>query len=128
MAQVTRYHKSWYYNDLGNLGGYISTLRSKITSGAIVYQGDIQTLINLINNAIGHYHTYDDLYQIATYGNNGDRNTYIRDSSTGGYSNNPGALGGVSTTTTITAGKHNEMAGAMRAYGYHNHAIDDRTG
>lgn len=133
MAQVTRSPKSWSYADVGNLNYYIGVLRNNIKANAVITYSDLQTLINLINNAIGHYHTYDDAYQLATYGNNGDRNNYYRDTSTytaysvsgqGGMS----GIGGVSTSTTITAAKHNEMAYNMRVYGYHTHQIDDRTG
>lgn len=130
-AQVARTHKAFGYGGLAELNYYISLLRSKITTGSIIYGSDIQNLINMVNAALGHYHTYDDLYQIATYGNNGDRNTYTRDSNTYRLASSitggtPSDIGGITTTSSITAAKHNEMAGGTRAYGNHFHSIDDR--
>lgn len=133
MATVGRNPKSWSYSDLANLNYYIGQLRSNINPGQIIYQSYMQTLINLVNAAAGHYHTYDDLYQTASYGNNGDRATYIRDTNTGAAWGLPAqataySVAAVTTTTTITASTHNQLAQNIRIYGYHNHSIDDRTG
>lgn len=102
----------------------IGTLRANIASNNTITSSDINNLISLINNWLGHYHTYDDAYQLATYGNNGDRNNYYVDKSS---STIGGSIGGISSGDSISASKHNEMRNNVAALASHTHSIDDRT-
>jgi hypothetical protein len=103
----------------------ITTLRGSIAAGNDINASDITSLINLTNSWLGHFHTYDDAYQLATYGNNGDRNNYYEDK-------NAAAIGGsiseVTAGDVIFAAKHNEIRTSIAALGSHSHTIDDRTG
>ena len=121
MAQTERSPKANNYPSNAPITG----LRSQIAPGQTVDAADINGLIDLINGWIGHTHTYDDAYQLATYGNNGDRTNYYEDKTTA----NTGlsTINQVSTGTTITAAKHNEMKDRCNSMRGHNHSIDDRT-
>jgi hypothetical protein len=121
MAQSERTPKSNSYPSNAPIAG----LRGQIAVGQTVDAADINGLINLINGWIGHTHTYDDAYQLATYGDNGDRTNYYEDKTT----SNTGlsTIGGVSAGTTITAAKHNEMKDRCNSMRGHNHSINDRT-
>jgi hypothetical protein len=102
----------------------ISSLRSTVTSNATITASDVNNLISLINNWLGHYHTYDDAYQLATYGNNGDRNNYYVDKNSATVG---GGVGGISAGDSIFASKHNEMRNSVASLASHTHSIDDRT-
>ena len=121
MAQTERSPKTNNYPSNSPISG----LRSQITSGATVDAADINGLINLINGWIGHTHTYDDAYQLATYGNNGDRTDYYVDKTTNytGFA----YINGVTSSNIITAAKHNEMRDRCNSLRGHSHSIDDRT-
>jgi hypothetical protein len=127
MATVERTAKSISWTNLGNLGTDIANLRAVIASGQTINASNINSLSTLMNWAMGHYHTYDDAYQLATYGNTGDRNNYYRDTSTGSPANRPGDLGGVSAGSDITASHHNEMRNRAEFLRFHYHQVDDRT-
>jgi hypothetical protein len=100
-------------------------LRNEIRSGQRIDAQDIVSLINIINDWIGHTHTYDDAYQLATFGNNGDRNDYYEDKTT---SNTLIAwVPSVSSGNLIQAGTHNAMRNACNSLRGHSHNIDDRT-
>ena len=121
MAQTERSQKSNSYPS----NNPISWLRSQISSGATVDAVDINGLIDLINGWIGHTHTYDDAYQLATYGNNGDRTDYYEDKTTS--NTNLSTIGQVSAGSSITAAKHNELKDRCNSLRGHAHTIDDRT-
>ena len=103
----------------------IASLRSQIVAGASIDATDINGLITLINGWIGHTHTYDDAYQLATFGNNGDRTNYYEDKTTNytGFA----FVGTVASGNTITAAKHNEMKDRCNSLRGHSHSINDRT-
>lgn len=128
MAQTLRNAKALVYTDSGNQAANISALRGSIATGNTCTASNINTLIGMINNMLGHYHTYDDAYQLATYGNTGDRNNYYEDKNTDRGNSFPSNIGTIDSSTTITAAKHNEMAGACRTIRDHSHNINDRTG
>ena len=121
MAQTTRTPKANNYPSNSPIAG----LRSQITAGASIDATDINGLINLINGWIGHTHTYDDAYQLATYGNNGDRTNYYEDKTTGNTALS--TIGQVSSGSTVTAAKHNEMKDRCNSLRGHSHSINDRT-
>lgn len=121
MAQTERSPKTNNYPSNAPIAG----LRSQITSGASVDAADINGLINLINGWIGHTHTYDDAYQLATFGNNGDRTNYYEDKTTANTALS--TVGQVSSGSTITAAKHNEMKDRCNSLRGHSHVINDRT-
>jgi hypothetical protein len=75
----------------------------------------------------GHVHTYDDAYQLATFGNTGDRNNYYEDKNTNSIDQVVSAPTNTASNTTITASRHNELRTAINILAYHYHGIDDRT-
>ena len=103
----------------------ISGLRNNIQAGNTINSSDINSLIGLINGWLGHYHTYDDAYQLATYGNNGDRNNYYEDKSAASIG---GSVTSITSGETISADKHNSMRDNVAALASHTHSINDRTG
>ena len=123
MAQVERNDKALTYTGSGTISTVITTLRTNIQAGKLIRAADMDSLGALINNMLGHYHTYDDAYQLATYGNNGNRNNYYEDKNTD-------PLGGsvsASHSGTITIASYNEKAQKIRALQSHSHTINDRT-
>ncbi len=76
---------------------------------------------------IGHYHTYTDRYQEATFGNNGDRNLYEESKSTAAPSGVTGSIGSIGAGDVVLASKHNELSTNSRVLQGHLHSIDDRT-
>lgn len=121
MAQTERSPKTNNYPD----NSVVSGLYANFVSGRTVYAADINLLIGMINAWIGHTHTYDDGYQLATFGNNGDRADYYEDKTT----QNSGlpTMNGVSAGDTVTAAKHNEMKDRCNFLRVHDHTINDRT-
>ncbi len=108
-------------------GNTVNSLKASMVSGALITASHVQTLIDMYNTMIGHYHTYTDRYQEATFGNNGDRNLYEESKNTGAPINIGSSIGGINSSTTITASKHNELAYNSRVLQSHYHQIDDRT-
>lgn len=121
MAQTERSPKSNSYPDNTPISG----LRSQIAAGQTIDAADINSLISLINGWLGHTHTYDDAYQLATYGNNGDRTNYYEDKTTSQFTSS--RIGQVSVGSNITASKHNEMKDWCNSLRGHAHNINDRT-
>lgn len=127
MATTERTHKALNWTNSGSQAGEIASLRAAIQSGNVVYANDLNRIANLINNMNGHYHTYDDAYQLATYGNNGDRNNYYRDTNTNSIDSYITAPNTTASNTNITASRHNELRNAINDLRLHYHGIDDRT-
>jgi hypothetical protein len=128
MATTERTAKALNWTNSGSQAGEISSLRAAITSGSTIYANDLNRIGTLINNMNGHYHTYDDAYQLATYGNTGDRNNYYEDKNTNSIDAVVTAPTNTASNTTITASRHNELKDAVNAIAWHYHGIDDRTG
>jgi len=128
MAQSERNAKGLTWTNSTSQAGEIASLRTAIDAGNTIFANDINRVATLINNMNGHYHTYDDAYQLATYGNTGDRSNYYEDKNTG----TPDAVNNVTTDTasnsSITATRHNELATAINTLRSHYHEINDRTG
>jgi len=127
MAQTERNPKSITWSGLGSLATDIANLRAVIAADQIISASNLNTLSALLNNAMAHYHTYDDAYQLATFGNNGDRNNYYEDKSSNPPALRPGNLAGVTAGNAITATDHNNMRNAATFLRTHYHSIDDRT-
>lgn len=102
----------------------VTTLRTKIASTNVITADDMNTLIALINNWVGHYHTYDDYYQIANFGNSGDRTNYIEDRNT--TSSFGAAVSSVAVDTLVEVATHNSMVNRVTEMSNHNHNIYDR--
>lgn len=119
----------------GIAGGYdvnasqntINYLKGVMVAGAIINASDINSLISLWNSFNSHYHQTSDAYQLATFGNNGDRNNYYQTTNTDGP-NLPGDIGGVNNSTVIAATKINELINGMANGANHSHTWPDRTG
>jgi len=127
MAQTERNPKSITWTGLGSLATDIANLRNVIASGQDISAANINSVAALLNNALAHYHTYDDAYQLATFGNNGDRNNYYEDKSSNPPSFRPGDRASVTAGTDITASHHNDLRSAAEFLRTHYHSINDRT-
>jgi hypothetical protein len=134
MATTERTAKALTYTGSGSQAAEIASLRTAISSGNTIFANDLNRIGTLINNMNGHYHTYDDAYQLATYGNTGDRNNYYEDKNTGTFiwSGDVGlTITNVETNTAantaITVTRHNELKQAINLLRSHLHQIDDRT-
>lgn len=103
----------------------INNLRGSMVAGAIITASDVQTLIGMYNTMIEHFHTYTDRKQEATFGNNGDRNLYEESRDTTNPTGATGSIGNVTSSTTITAAKHNELAFKSVVLQNHYHQISD---
>jgi len=128
MATTERLAKALTYTGSGSHAAEIASLRAAIASGQTIYANDLNRIATLINNMNGHTHTYDDYWQIPTFGNNGDRTTYGPEDKT---TNNIDQVYDVSTNTAtgaeISAARHNELQFSLNVLAYHVHGIDDRT-
>lgn len=105
----------------------ITSLRASIQSGGLIYANDMNRIANLINNMNGHYHNYTDMYQTATYGNNGDRGTYTEGKNTNSIDAANYVGNGTAAGTDVSAARHNELRDAVNQLRVHYHGIDDRT-
>ena len=128
MAQTQRTAKALVWTNSGSQAGEIASLRSAVSAGNTIFANDLNRIATLINNMNGHYHTYDDAYQLATYGNTGDRNNYYVDKNTNSIDATTSAPTNTAANTNITATRHNELASAINQLRVHYHGIDDRTG
>lgn len=124
------------YNNAYVDNGSIAVMRENIQTGNVINYADISLLAGLIYNWLGHYHTYDDAYQLATYGNSGDRTNYYEDKASGSVNNGTSTTSWPSAQTgkypsgigaTITAEYHNAMRADIAALASHSHEINDRT-
>ena len=105
----------------------INRVRENIETGNVIDAEDINDIIDLMNAWDNHTHTYTDFYQLATFGNNGDRNTYQESKTTGQHDQNSSNVGTISRGNIITASKHNEMKNVVNKLRVHFHNINDRT-
>jgi hypothetical protein len=128
MAQDQRNAKAINWTDSGSQAAEIASLRSAVAAGNTIFANDLNRIATLINNMNGHVHTYDDAYQIATYGNTGDRGSYYVDKNTNSINASINAPTNTASNTTITASRHNELRAAINELRVHVHGIDDRTG
>jgi hypothetical protein len=127
MAQTERTAKAINWTNSGSQAGEIASLRNAVAAGNTIFANDLNRIATLINNMNGHTHTYDDAYQLATFGNNGDRGNYYRDTTTNSIDAVVSAPTDTASNTTITASRHNELRAALNVLAYHFHGIDDRT-
>jgi hypothetical protein len=104
----------------------LASLRTAISAGNTIFANDLNRIGTLINNMNGHYHTYDDAFQLATFGNTGDRNNYIQDRSTNSIDATTTAPTNTTANASITASRHNELRDAINQLRVHFHGIDDR--
>jgi hypothetical protein len=127
MAQTERTAKALSWTNSGSQAAEIASLRSAVAAGNTIFANDLNRIATLINNMNGHVHTYDDAFQLATFGNNGDRNNYIEDKNTNSINAVINAPTNTASDTTITASRHNELRAAINELREHFHGIDDRT-
>ena len=127
MAQTERNAKALNWTNSGSQAAEIASLRAAVAAGNTIFANDLNRIATLINNMNGHVHTYDDAYQLATFGNTGDRNNYYEDKNTNSIDQVVSAPTDTASNTTITASRHNELRTAINILAYHYHGIDDRT-
>lgn len=133
-AQTARTQKSFTLTNAGDWSTLIANMRANINAGNTITAADVNTVIEMTNNMLGHYHTYDDAYQLATYGAGygqwpgaGDRTNYYENKSTNRGVGFPADITKVTADSLITVTKHNELASASRSMRGHDHDINDRT-
>ena len=127
MAQTEKNFESLTFTDSGSLATEIATLRTNIQAGNNIVATDLNRIGTLINNLNGHYHTVQDAYQLATFGNNGDRGNYFETKNTSVPDQVFAAPTDTAANTTITASRHNELKDSINAVRQHYHEINDRT-
>ena len=127
MATTERNAKALNWTNSGSQAAEIASLRGAVSAGNTIFANDLNRIATLINNMNGHVHTYDDAYQLATFGNTGDRNNYYEDKNTNSIDEVVSAPTNTASNTTITASRHNELRTAINILAYHYHGIDDRT-
>jgi hypothetical protein len=127
MATTERTANSLTFTGSGSQAVEIASLRTAISSGSTIFANYLNRIGTLINNLNGHYHNYDDAYQLATYGNNGDRTNYVESKDTGGPDAVTAAPTNTAADTSITASRHNELKDSINQLRQHFHSIDDRT-
>jgi hypothetical protein len=125
MAQTERTAKALSWP--GSQAEEIVSLRNAVSAGNTIFANDLNRIATLINNMNGHVHTYDDAYQLATFGNTGDRGNYYVDKNTNSIDATTSAPTNTASNTTITASRHNELRAAINELRVHSHGIDDRT-
>ena len=128
MAQTEKNFESLTFTNSGSLATEIATLRTNIQAGNNIVATDLNRIGTLINNLNGHYHTVQDAYQLATFGNNGDRGNYFETKNTSAPDAITSAPTDTASNTTITATRHNALANALNELRSHYHTINDRTG
>lgn len=127
MAQREQTATALVYTDSATQSAEIASLRTAVQTGNTIFAADLNRIGTLINNMNGHYHTYTDAYQLATYGNNGDRTNYTESKNTNSIDSVTTAPTNTAANTTITASRHNELRVAINNLRSHLHGIDDRT-
>jgi hypothetical protein len=105
----------------------LASLRTAVAAGNTIFANDLNRIGTLINNMNGHYHTYDDAYQLATFGNTGDRTNYIENKNTNNIDDVASAPTNNQADTLITASAYNELVTAINELRVHFHGINDRT-
>jgi hypothetical protein len=127
MAQSEVTQSNLYFTGAASQAGEITSLRAAIASGSTIYANDLNRISTLINNMNGHYHNYTDIYQLANYGNTGDRTNYFEFKDTSGPDSTITAPTDTAANTAITASRHNELKDSINTLRNHYHSIDDRT-
>ena len=127
MAQTEKNFESLTFTNSGSLATEIATLRTNIQAGNNIVATDLNRIGTLINNLNGHYHTVQDAYQLATFGNNGDRGNYFETKNTSAPDAITSAPTDTASNTTITATRHNALATSVNELRAHYHTINDRT-
>jgi hypothetical protein len=127
MAQTQRNAKALVWTNSGSQAAEIASLRSAVAAGNTIFATHLNRIATLINNMNGHYHTYDDAYRLATFGNTGDRGNYYVDKNTNSIDAVTSAPTNTASDTTITASRHNELRDAINQLRVHLHGINDRT-
>lgn len=127
-AQVARNQNDLIFTNEGSWTAIISTLRSYFVAGNTIQAAHLTYLRDRMNEMLGHYHNYTDAYQLATFGNNGDRtNFYVSGGTNTSRSNefSSDISTTYSTSQTVTASHHNELALRSRQLVSHAHPIAD---
>lgn len=134
IAQRQQLPDSITFTDSAGQALIISRLRIDIDVGKKIYASDLNKITDMINNMNGHYHTYTDAYQLATYGapygnsspSAGDRTNYTR-AVNSSAPNSITTVTGVTAGQSITASKHNDLSAAINKLRSHNHTVSDQS-
>jgi hypothetical protein len=134
MPQRLADQKSFTFANKSSQATAIASLRANIQKDKKIFRSDINAIVGLINDMLGHYHTYDDRIQnreiFGEFGNNPgvrDNTVYVAERATATGTSFPGALGTIPANTKIQAAAINAGLAALRAMGSHTHVITDQT-
>jgi hypothetical protein len=131
MSQTQRQPSLNYYptSYQTNYSVDLNRIKSNIRTGAVITASDINTLGTLLNSWSSHYHTYTDVYSLATFGNTGNRNTLSesKNSSLPRQTNGGSLSAWPGTTTVISQQNHNHLRNVWLQLYSHHHVITDRT-
>ena len=110
----------------GDPTGNANAAASVFYAGNTIRADHFNYVINAVNQMNSHTHNWTDNYQLATFGNNGDRNNYSQTSTSNGP-NGVANVGGVSAGTVIQASHHNSARDSVGYLTAHSHYENDRT-
>jgi len=95
-------------------------------SGNRINASDINSICNAINQFASHYHSWTDIEQEATFGSNGDRNTYSVANNTNGPAQSI-SIGTASSGQQISAAGVNAAISVLNTIAGHTHYENDNT-
>ena len=134
MPQRTVEPKSFTFANKASQATTIATLRTNIQAGKKIVRADLNAIVGMMNDMLGHYHTYEDRIQNREiFGEFGDGPaardgvTYITDKNTGTPTNFPAVMAPLVAGSVIQAAAINVGLAALRAMGNHKHPISDQT-
>jgi hypothetical protein len=134
MPQRTVEPKSFTFANKASQATTIATLRTNIQAGKKIVRADLNAIVGMMNDMLGHYHTYEDRIQnreiFGEYGDAPaarDNVTYIIDKNTGTPTNFPAVMAPLVAGSVIQAAAINVGLAALRAMGSHTHPISDQT-
>ncbi len=100
----------------------IADVRSRTFSGGTILRADVNTILNGLQNAVGHTHTYYDQVTLHDYGNV-DGGSYAITGTTQGSTTAYG--GAIVLSTAILASEVNIMANKATEASSHSHQYAD---
>ena len=134
MPQRTVEPKSFTFANKASQATTIATLRTNIQAGKKIYRSDLNAIVGMMNDMLGHYHTYEDRTQnreiFGDYGSPPtvrDNVTCTVDKNTGAPTNFPAVMAPLVAGSVIQAAAINVGLAALRAMGNHKHPITDQT-
>lgn len=125
-ARIERNAKALVWTNSNTQTDEIASLRTAIAEDKVIYAEDLNRIGVLINNMNGHYHTYDDAYNLKTFGSTGVGSP-LENKNTNSINSITTAPVDTAENTTISFTRHNELVSSINNLRSHLHGIIDRT-